>query len=382
MFRRTFLKPIVTLAFLAAAAPVLLAQSGSVETVEYDQPDASFPEPFSAILGLRELSGGQVLISDRIEQAVRRLDFQRGSMERVGRTGGGPGEYQMPGGLFALPGDTTLLMDMGNQRLVAILPDGQISSKSIPLRHPAGFPIFPRGVDAQGRIYFDLAGMMMPGLEEGAMAGVAPILRWGRSDESLDTLGYVNFPPMEPAGPGEARIEIGGGRFDPRDAWSVAPDGRVGIARREPYHVEWLSATGTAASGPAVPYDPVRVTRADKEAWADAMTSRGVMIQVENGRRRTMRPPRPNVDNLDWPDFKPPFTAYTARVTPEGELWLERSGSAEQRQRTYDVFDGSGNLVRQAVLLPGRELIAFGDGVLYALYTDEDDLQWLERYKR
>jgi hypothetical protein len=367
------------LALGLAAAPA--AAQDEPQTVTLTEAEARFPEPFSALLGLRELSDGRVLISDRIQQTVAQLDFSSGTYEEIGRSGGGPGEYQMPGPLFAL-GDTTLLMDMGNRRLAPILPDGRIGSNSIPLRHPAGFPILPRGVDAEGRIYFDLAGMMMPGLEEGAMAGVAPILRWDRSTSAIDTMGYMNFPPMEPAGPGEARIEIGGrGPYDGQDAWSVTPAGAVGVARFAEYHIEWLSPEGASASGPVISYDPVKVTQDDKEAWADQMAARGVMIQVENGRRRTMRPPRPSTDNLNWPEYKPPFTGFSARAAADGSLWVERTRKSNQRNATYDVFDGRGNLVSRVVLPADRRLFGFGDGVLYAIYTDEDDLEWLERYR-
>jgi hypothetical protein len=369
------------LALLAISATPLAAQR--VALVELAEPDARFPEPFSSVIGFVELSDGQVLITDRLEQTVARLNFGSGTIEPIGRQGGGPGEYQMPGWLFALPGDTTLMMDLGNQRFAVILPEGQISSNTLPLRHPAGFPIFPRGVDAEGGIYFDLAGMMMPGLEEGAMQGVAPIFRWDRASNALDTLGYMNFPPMEPAGPGEAHISIGGGGgpYDGRDAWSVTPDGRVGIARYADYHVEWMGPDGESVTGPAIEYRPIPITKDDKEAWADQMASRGVMIQVENDRRRTIRPPRPSTDNLDWPDSKPAFTAGAARATSDGRLWVERSRSADEDRRTYDVFDARGELIQRVELLPDRRVVAFGNKFVYVTHTDEDDLEWLERYR-
>jgi hypothetical protein len=369
------------LALLAISATPLAAQR--VALVELAEPDARFPEPFSSVIGFVELSDGQVLITDRLEQTVARLNFGSGTIEPIGRQGGGPGEYQMPGWLFALPGDTTLMMDLGNQRFAVILPEGQISSNTLPLRHPAGFPIFPRGVDAEGGIYFDLAGMMMPGLEEGAMQGVAPIFRWDRAANALDTLGYMNFPPMEPAGPGEAHISIGGGGgpYDGRDAWSVTPDGRVGIARYADYHVEWMGPDGESVTGPAIEYRPIPITKDDKEAWADQMASRGVMIQVENDRRRTIRPPRPSTDNLDWPESKPAFTAGAARATSDGRLWVERSRSADEDRRTYDVFDARGELIQRVELLPDRRVVAFGNKFVYVTHTDEDDLEWLERYR-
>jgi hypothetical protein len=264
--RQFLLQPTLALvAALGLTAGTLAAQSAP-RTVELGEPDAAFPEPFSAILGIRELSTGQVLISDRIEMMIAQLDFQSGTYEQLGRQGAGPGEFQMPGALYALPGDSTLMADIMNRRFNVILPDGRLSNETIPLRHPAGYPIFPRGIDHAGHIYFDLAGMMLPGLEESAVQGLAPILRWDRAGAAVDTVGFVHFPPMEPAGPGEGRISIGGGAFEPQDDWAVTADGMVGVVRYQDYHVEWIAGDGAATSGPPVDLEPVKLSKAPTAA--------------------------------------------------------------------------------------------------------------------
>ncbi len=78
----------------------------------------------------------------------------------------------------------------------------------------------------------------------------------------------------------------------------------------------------------------------------------------------------------------PPFLSGASRVTPEGELWVERAQPAKETRPTYDVFDSGGQLIRQVVLPASRRLIGFGTGVLYAVRVDDDDLEWLERYRR
>jgi hypothetical protein len=368
---------------LAIGASTATSQA-SPQRVTLSTPDAAFIEPFSSVAGLRELRDGRLIVADRIEQRLVLVDIASGAQTDLGRRGQGPGEYEMPGALFALPDDSTLMMDMLNRRFTLIQPNGKLSTATIPLRHPDGFPIFPRGIDRQGRIYFDLAGMMMPGLEETATSGIAPLLRWDPGSGAVDTLGTVNFPPMPGStGPGEMRISIGGGTpYAGRDEWAVTPDGRVGIARYAPYRLEWVSAGGTPVAGPVVPYKPVPVTKGEKDAWADAMTSRGLMVEVENGRRRVSRPPRPDIDRQTWPKEMPPFLNGAARATPEGELWVERAQPAKEPRRTYDVFDANGRLSRQVVLPETRRLIGFGKGVLYAVRVDQDDLEWLERYSR
>jgi hypothetical protein len=47
----------------------------------------------------------------------------------------------------------------------------------------------------------------------------------------------------------------------------------------------------------------------------------------------------------------------------------------------YDVFDVAGRLTRQIALDGERVIVGFGAGAVYVARTDEDDLQWLERYR-
>lgn len=86
---------------------------------------------------------------------------------------------------------------------------------------------------------------------------------------------------------------------------------------------------------------------------------------------------------MEWPEVMPPFTGTRAVLAaPQGELWVLRSRPANAHTRVYDVFDGRGQLVRQVTLEGDRTVLAFGAGTVYVARTDDDDLVWLERYKR
>ena len=92
-----------------------------------------------------------------------------------------------------------------------------------------------------------------------------------------------------------------------------------------------------------------------------------------------MRIPRPDPDDMEWPEVKPPFPANAARVTPDGALWVQRHVAHGQPQ-LFDVFDQSGVRVRQVELPPNRQIVGFGEGLVYVVNVDEDGLQWLEAY--
>lgn len=380
-------RTLIALAVLAAATGRPgLAQQDDLPRVKLSEPEASFPEPFSRIAGLRELADGRVIVSDRLEIALRIVDWATGSLEEIGHEGSGPGEYRMPDDLFPLPGDSTLLVDFGNMRLTTITPEGDLVESQAML-HPDGFLLFPRGTDAEGRLYFDLSNVMRMGPGESPPDSFA-VVAFDQGTGDVDTVATLPRPQI-----GQVRSSGGGFSFSgsglqpyqTADDWGVAPSGRVAVARGEEYHVEWWSVGAPPVVGPTVKYEPVKLTQEDKEAWADRMSSGAVMaISVDGGGGRggrTVNLPRPNIDELDWPEVKPPFPRNALRVTPEGEAWVQRHVKSGEPE-TYDVFDASGRRVRQVVLPEGRALVGFGLGTVYASAEDEDGLQWLERYRR
>jgi hypothetical protein len=84
----------------------------------------------------------------------------------------------------------------------------------------------------------------------------------------------------------------------------------------------------------------------------------------------------------EYPEFKPPFPGRSTWVTPEGQAWVLRSRPASDPVPTLDVFDQRGMMVGQVKLPKDRRVVGFGNGVVYLAHTDQDDLQWLEKYRR
>jgi hypothetical protein len=81
------------------------------------QLDATYPEPFSYLSRVRELSDGTILAADPISQVLLRIDLDAGTADTLGRKGPGPQEYDGPDEVFPLPADSTLLVDLGNGRM-------------------------------------------------------------------------------------------------------------------------------------------------------------------------------------------------------------------------------------------------------------------------
>lgn len=383
--------PRSTILLALVALPATVLAQASVPVHALSSPLGQSADAFTNISSVRELSNGKVIVSDLVDKSVLLVDLAAGTSVPIGREGQGPGEYGFPGELFPLPGDTTLLVDRMNRRFLTILPNGKTGT-SVPYPAGGGFSD-ARGMDAQGRIYFNGSLFSINFTPGQPTPDSIPLTRWDWRRKVTDTVTFLKVPPMNlnVSGGGDnsrARtIMFRAQPFAPEDAWSVGSDGRVGVARVLDYHIEWFSPTKQRSAGPANKVAPVRVTEADKEALRRQMASGPrMMVAVGSGGTSTRSagppPDMPAGDEPQYPEYKPPFPPRSVWMTPEGMLWVLRSRPANDVVPLIDVFDQRGNLVSQVKLPQDRQVIGFGNGVVYLAHTDSDDLQWLERYRR
>ncbi len=387
---RTHTFALLALTFTASSAARLDAQ---VPQYRLTQPDAVLEQAFGLVLRIREMPDGRVLIADPLGQALALADLAAGTADTIGRVGQGPEEYRQPDAVYAFPGDSTLLVDLGNARLTVLGPDGSFGpTMPIAQGEPRGpglggmMMVLPQDVDGRGRIYFQ-----PPGFRPGAaLPDSGFVVRMDRSTGTFDTVATVKLQELNRStsgGAGNQSVRISAVPYSPRDGWAVAPDGRVAVVRSNGYYVEWIHPDGRVVKGPQVPFRPVPIRRAEKQEWV-ARRNNGIAIgiSIANGVRQTSfsrggSRGGSDLDRYDWPDTKPAFNPTSARVDRDGNLWVERYGPANSA-RGYDIFDANGALQARITLPAGRQLVGFGqEAAVYLVFTDEFDLQYLERYR-
>jgi hypothetical protein len=406
----------LTVGAMAVAAAVAAAAPAAGQAAQQLVHRATFPESFGLVQAVQELPDGRVLVADPVGGMLVALDLASGSMTTVGREGAGPGEWRQPDAVFALPGDSTLLVDLGNARLSVLDRAGRATASYPMARMPAGGErpaaaggaapgarerpgamlggldiIHPRAVDARGRVYFQ-------GRPMAAGPGAAPappdsleVRRWDRGEDPPVRIAGLRPPPTAPATSG------GGGRVQVRaltplalqDDWAVAPDGRVALVRAEPYRVEWLHPDGTVVGGPAIDYRRLRVRDPEKRRWLEGgeSTGLGVLMTMDGGApsisfRRGGGPgtTRGEIDDYTWPDVLPPVRPGGARLDPNGRVWVERYGQVGS-PTDYDVFDHRGQRVGQVRLPRDHRVVGFGRSAVFAVRTDDLGLNWLEIFE-
>lgn len=371
------------------AVPMALSGQAAPRVLTLGKSQATYPEQFGLVNTVRELASGQVMVADPLSGDLWLLSADLQSAAKIGREGSGPGEYRQPDAVWPMPGDSTLLVDLGNARLSIYSPAGAYG-RSIPMVpggfSPGGGPpatVIPRGVDGRGRLYFQ--GLAMG--RSGPLDSVA-VMRYDPGSARTDTVALVKGPSFSRSERGDANareVRIRAIPLADGDAWVVAPSGAVAIARAGNYRVDWVPADGRRTNGPVIAHERVRVGDAEKKEWiAYQQLAGGISISIEddNGRRTmsfSRNRARETGEGLQWPDFKPPFDPGTARIDASGRLWIQRHVRAGQPKR-YDVFGNDGRLVATLSLSRDQRIAGFGARSMYVVRFDADGLQTLERY--
>ena len=376
---RHFAIKIGALTSLVLTAPFAFGQDVPHRSI--DRPEREFPLAFSRIDAVRELSDGRVLVLDSREVALHRVEWDRGTADRLGREGQGPREYRRPLDMWPLRGDSTLVFDAGNRRLLVLDPEGMpVGTRSASFSPSPGvqYTLRPRAVDLLGRVY------VRPAVPS---ADSIPLMRFHPGLDAVDTVGFTRKPTMEQSTQrsGNTGVSIAASvPFAPQDAWYAGPDGSVAIVRASDYRVEWHAGGGTAVRGPGIGYERVPVTEADKRAWRETMSTDGPRIGVSQGSAPgRMGPPQmiSVPEPATWPRVKPPFDASSARVAPDGRLWLRRHRHAGESRPLYDVFDRRGQRVDRVEFPAGTRLVGFGATSLYLARVTADGLEYLQRVR-
>jgi hypothetical protein len=88
-----------------------------------------------------------------------------------------------------------------------------------------------------------------------------------------------------------------------------------------------------------------------------------------------------NPDSFEWPQSMPPFIGGAAMIATDGTLWVLRTRAHNDPLPSYDLFDGAGRSTGRVALPARTRLVGFGNGVVYLARIDDDDLEYLGRYK-
>lgn len=369
----------VILAALAISAPCIAAAqsptSSTSATANTAQVDLRFAAPLGKIVGVRELSDGRVLVIDRHEGLLL-LSPDKPTAQKLGRLGDGPGEYRSPAQLFAVGGDTTVMLDGTNRKWYLL----------------DGVRFIPLG-DAQRAVYLRTDPDIQGVARDGSVIRVAPLGRTHRiprvpisgRPELADSVVFLriraNGPPDSVAfgrarflGATEKRVVMNGtsenfvailNPFQSHDQAVMFADGTIAVARLSPYRVDWRISGAPWIRGTPVADPPVKATDAIIRAAA------AYYKRDDNG-----RPVFAPSDFPPWPELVPPFALRSVFPGSDGKVYVCRTVISTESGQQIDVFERSGRRTGTIRIPRGSRFVGAGSrGVYLAQPTDDGEEQ-------
>lgn len=369
--------------FAMLVVPMVVATAGAQRplAIRLKRANAVHPTGFSGIARLRELSDGRLIVLDSTDHKLYLVNFGTGTAAPFGRVGDGPEEYRRPNGLFALPGDTTMVTDAQTRRLIFFRgdrPAATLSAEAPVMKATDGFII---GTSQAGYIAkaFLPRGLGRP-VDQGDSILIA---RFSRADGRGDTLARMRSgfggppgsatkatPAFERAAGPTAQREY---MFAPviGDQAIGFPDGWIAVARMEPYRVDWIDPAGKMHRGRPIPVPVTPLDDKEKRFYLERLA------------KLDGKPAGNPADIKDWRPAIPPFWGFydaALHQAPGGNLLVTRAPTAALPTPTYDFVERSGAYLGQLVLPAGQAVVGFGAHSVYVVVVDADGLESLRRH--
>jgi hypothetical protein len=325
-------------------------------------------------------SDGRIVVLDAQGQHLKVFGTD-GTYERtIGGPGGGPGEIGVAtqSSMLIAPGDTIVMVDLGNQRVNLYLMDGTFV-RSFPVDLAAGFP-FRWEVAADGRLVVQFRKLDFTGAA--ANADTMDVIAVQHLDGTVgDTLMQVLSGKT---------VQFSGGLpewnfFVPEPLWALWGD-RILQAVNDNYRIGVYGPDGALERVLEKPFTLTPVTDADqapmKRALREAMLDQGAPPQLATQLVDTRLHFAPN-----YPAFaqmlEGPFgTILVQLIEPISSLSEEEResfdfASGSMASRYWDVFDDQGRYLGQLTMPLRFQPVEFRDNEIYGIQRDELDVQYV-----
>jgi hypothetical protein len=325
-------------------------------------------------------SDGRIVVLDAQGQHLKVFTADGAYERTIGRPGAGPGEIGIAtqSSMLMAPGDTILMVDLGNQRVNLYVMDGTFV-RSFPIDLAVGFP-FRWELTDDGRVVaqlrrLDFAGAAVP-------ADSMDVISVRRLDGTAgDTLMRV---------PSGKTVQFSGGLpewnlFVPEPLWALWGE-RVLYAVNDNYRIGVYRSGGQLERVIEKPFTRAPVTEADqaplKRALRKAILDQGAPAQVATQLVDTRLHFAPHYPAFAQMLEGPNRTILVQLVRPLSDLSDEERESYDFTSGAtgsprWDVFDDQGRYLG-ALLMPARfQPVEFRGNEIYGVQWDELDVQYV-----
>jgi len=336
--------------------------------------DGSPDQVLEQVSGAVMLTGQQIVVADGGQLALLCYDSSGNLLRRIGRRGGGPGEFESIEWLSRHGADSILVLDVWSQRVSYFDTEGDFG-RSVRLLSDARIP-FPRAVG----FFEDGSFIALRGLYQ---LGGDPPIRVERTSEALFRISDDGasaaelgvFPGGEsvivPTGPG-GRLERRRRPFGRKTAFAAAGE-RFYVADNESYEIRVYAQTGQL----------VQIIR--KQTAARPVTDVDIHAFEDSTLAATSGPERHQA--LTFIDQLPPhpgtFPAHAAElhVDADSALWVMESIPHGVNGAAWSVFSSEGGFLGVVQLPVRARLLDVGTDYMLVLRRDALDVEYVQLYR-
>lgn len=317
---------------------------------------------FGSVSALDVTADGRMVVADRQANNIKVLRPDGSLVDTLGRSGEGPGEFQMLSVVQIVQGDSLLAYDFQRSRLTVYAPASPYEvARMVSFPREQGFvsTVYLLGDTFVGRFG---GGGIDP--EDGLITPDPSAMRRIENDGTpSDTLLLVE--------PRRAVLDMSNGGisgiesipFDRRGVLAQGPDDRLYYGSTDSLHIEAFASDGSSEVVASIPVDPVPVTSAARDS-ALSDVDKGLLSSVESA----------------MPETKPSFTDLV--VASDGRLWVERPQDTPDREMvTWWVLDPEDQTIRTARLPEDVSLLVVTNDRAYGRTTTENGAPAVVRYR-
>ena len=418
---------------IAVAAPQVSAAQQGVPILSVVPTPARTTTALGAVLGVRELPGGRLLVNDAGRRQIRVFDstLTTGTVALDSTDGASNSYGPRRSNIIPYLGDSTLFTEIVSRDVLVLDRNGQVArALALPtyedgvVPFPISFPM-PGAVDNKGRLLAHGGTRVRgdPVTHMAILADTSLIMRADLETRQVDIVGAVHTGSGEKnrSDPPENGNRVVTSIIQPvptEDSWSVLSDGTIAFVRGRDYHVDWIIPDGTKSSTEKLPFDWKRLSDTDKQKLVDsARVVWDSLMNIRNKRNALPTTGRGSGDGApgtggggtgrsgggaaapgqqgsiqrmefvplsEIPDYYPPIRRNSSMPDLDGNLWILPTTSAQSQhgELVYDVVSPKKGLFQRVRMPVGRSIAGFGKGgVVYLQAGDRTNGFYLERAK-
>jgi len=312
---------------------------------EGDDPETSFSQVAFFVV----TDQGHVIAVDIKDKKVMVFDAEGNFLRNIGKSGQGPGEFQIPSGLALTPNNELMIEDAMGRRLAFFTLEGEfIKNVSIADK----MSMLNLLIDAEGNYLARQLGM----------EGQKMYFEMKKYDKDLNPVFTMDKVEFEIPIPGSGvKIDI----MDMISLYLFDSSGNVFYGRNRDYEIKVYKPDGTHTRSIRKDFKPVKVKQEDIDKMLEQMPT-GMMGGIDP------------TEFFEFPEEFPPYQIFSL---DEQDRLFVRTWVKGKEEGAYivDVFDAEGRFISQfETKLDFR--VWKGDKV-YGLEENEDGFMLIKRYR-